>query len=202
MQKIGMLADWEMLGPESYIVVPAGRNKRSRIEANAPDPCGLYWYPLDKNGKPDKSGGENFLALVEGYEIVEFIGSFDVAVVPDTRCWINSRDDRVIEPHKATDSFTRIVERRAADPALAYVKRQALLNQRRLEAQLFELRSEIGAKSQPSPEPVNEPKPAQSPLDQSNGAGRDDAPPGEPKPGEGSSSPVAATGTGGQSNGG
>lgn len=122
MQKLGYLGDWEYITKNEYIVIEMQNSARVQIKANSPNPVGLYYLELDKNRKPIKKSEPEFLAKVDGLDEVHFNTDRSIAIVSDGPVAISTDHVKVRHKYEATETFTRIVERRALDPNVEALK--------------------------------------------------------------------------------
>ncbi|MGV0876665.1 hypothetical protein V6767_05925 [Martelella sp. FLE1502] len=137
MQNLGQLTDWGHWKKGQHLLVPRSASGRVTLRVNAPKAVGLYYWLV----KPDGSyGGEGyFLARVEGLDEIRLHAPFAMAIAPDGEAFIETNAGVRIEPPKASESFTRIVERRVVSPEVAEVMQRANANQRAMMRQMQQI---------------------------------------------------------------
>lgn len=103
---------WQRLEAGKGLSLPSDKTRVIRLEVNAPAPARL-----------DAVQGDNvtFLAVVEGYEIIEFAAEGDVLVSIDSidDVWFYTDDGDLIgfdNPH--AESFTSIMNRQSRNPEI------------------------------------------------------------------------------------
>lgn len=176
MQKIGSLAAWELLDKGEYIHVPVTSARRSTIVTNSQDYVSLHFYPLLPSGKPDKKNPATFLARVIGLEEVRFRSPKPIAVVADAPCSIKTRVGQELHTYEASESFTRIIERKAVNPEVAAVVQRANANQRALIRALGDMKQDFDVLRQ------NQEQANAKPIDKPTGNSSNDEPAPKPKP--------------------
>ena len=133
MQRVLSLYDWGLLEPgKSVTIASTVEGVRSiRLRTNAPSPAALY---VKQDGIPDAM----FLARVEGLDEIQFNleGDYELVAVGG-EVWFDTLDGSAAHVDAVeTESFTRIVERRARNPELEIIERRMAENMERRMAML------------------------------------------------------------------
>lgn len=117
MQKIGDLATWLHMPPESEVEFTVNRPRPVTLQVNAPGETRLYLA--------DGDGELRFLAHVCGRDQIEFLarGPFRL-LTSDRECFIRSDDSTTIHAVvEAPESFTKVMNRRHRNPELEAMMR-------------------------------------------------------------------------------
>lgn len=114
-----------------------------RLTVNAPYETRIFYQYKDTDGE----AREEFIALVKGLELVEFVATGDFMLCADATCYVRSTDgDDVALRYPDARSFTQVTERRPQNPELERFMHMMRINeQRRMqhhEAQLQRMRDE------------------------------------------------------------
>lgn len=139
MKKIGSLSDWEYLDADEFLSVPVTRSRRAQLSLNAEHETRLYYYPLKKDGEPDKRGKPVYLATVKGLETVQFKTPMSVAVVADQSIAVRTNIGQTLTKYEASETFTKMIERQSVNPDVAAVVQRANANQRQFMRQMQEM---------------------------------------------------------------
>lgn len=122
---------WSRLAPGEALDLRGTQRRKIRVELNCPAPTRLDVLEGDKL---------TFLAVVQGYEVVEFAASADAALVPtsDDEVWYftNDGDRDALEKSPFAVSFTKIASRRARNPELERMMFKMEQNMQRRMAKL------------------------------------------------------------------
>lgn len=145
MQKIGNISDWEHLKENEYISVPLTTARRASIICNSANPVALHYYPANKDGSPKKSAQATFLAKVDGREEIQFRTPVPIAIVCDGPVSVQTNQGMKLHSYKASTSFTKIVERRAATQDMDAVLYRARLNEIRRQNEQSAMLQEMAA---------------------------------------------------------
>lgn len=125
---------WARLEEGQVIGFTSDKPRQVRIEVNSPGDSELYYV--------DSAGEVTFLALVRGRQTVEFTtdGAFSLSVQGND-CMVYTPDgDDIAHYALDSESFTRIVERRARNPEFERMQWEMMANiNRRLDRQKHEL---------------------------------------------------------------
>ena len=143
MQKLGVLANWSELQPKEFLEVPVTAARRARLRVNGAVSTAMYYYPVKKDGKVDQSSDPIFLARVNGLDEIEFKLSSPIAIVVDEPILVDTNVGLTIEPREASESFTRIVERKAVSPEMAAVLARANARDRQFTQAMQSLVGEV-----------------------------------------------------------
>lgn len=190
MQNIGNLVDYELLGEGHDLVLPATKSKRVRIECNAGVPTKLF-YAVNTGDRKLTMEDYNFLALVSGHEVVQFRCPLPLSIVSDQPVFINTRAGTEPKVREASESFSKIIERRAVSPDVAAVMQRANANQRSMLRQMEEMRNMMFSQMKAQNN-------ATKPVNQSASVVGDDAETGKQKPDIKPVAPVEPQGEGSQ----
>lgn len=194
MQKIGNISDWEHLKENEYISVPLTTARRASIICNSANPVALHYYPANKDGSPKKSAQATFLAKVDGREEIQFRTPVPIAIVCDGPVSVQTNQGMKLHSYKASTSFTKIVERRAATQDMDAVLYRARLNEIRRQKEQTAMLEEMAAMRKQIEQKGS------SNVDSSNGNPPNAQPPAAPQPNvDGGASSETST-TGGEGN--
>lgn len=180
--RIHNIAKWAMI-PAGQVLKLSGEHRRKvRVEVNCEAPT-----RLDVIEGEDEGEKGTFLAVVQGYEVLEFVVSGVARLVPTTEgeVWYFTNDgDQIAADMPELESFTKIASRRARNPELEMMMFKMNQNmERRLATQAAEI--EALREAQAAAEVPHNPETGEVIEDGEVGAGNDPGTAGAPAGGEG-----------------
>lgn len=148
--RIHNIGKWSALKPGQILQLAGEHARKIRLEVNCVAPTRV---DVIEGGKP------TFLAVVQGYEVIEFVagGEAHVAFTSDDETWYFTNDgDQIAAERPEAVSFTTIANRRARNPELERMmfKMEQNINRRlnHLAAENEELRKARDAATPHDPE--------------------------------------------------
>lgn len=130
--RIHNLSKWQCLPAGQGFTFPGDHARRIRIDLNCPEPTRL---------DVEENGILTFLAVIQGFETVEFgVGDGQAKLVPssDGEVWYFTNDgDAVAVEAVGAVSFTNIASRRARNPELEHMMFKMEQNMMRRQDALF-----------------------------------------------------------------
>lgn len=140
MIRLGSLADWEFLKKKEYFQIPSTRSARTTLEFNSPNKVGIWYYPLKQKDKyeivPDTSNEATFLCYVEGYQSLQFVHKQPIALMGDADFALKTNVGMTKHTYEATESFTKIIERRSMSPEALAIHQQSKMRELQFNQQL------------------------------------------------------------------
>jgi len=140
--RIHNVSKWVKVPEGKVIELVGDRDRKVRIEVNCPEPTRF-----------DVVEGDflTFLAVVQGYEVLEFVAGAQAHVVPTTEgeVWYFTNDgDQIAEERDDLVSFTKIASRRARNPELELMMFKMNQNmERRMAQQAAEMAAMLAAQA-------------------------------------------------------
>jgi hypothetical protein len=139
MQNLGQLTDWTKLDAGEALFVQATASQKVTIRLNSAYEVALMYWPLKSDGTYDRKQAGTLLARVSGLDELRFLTPLPLAIEASGEVMVCTTADMTVQPNEATESFTRIVERRSVDPALAEIISRFSQNQRQMARQMNEI---------------------------------------------------------------
>lgn len=145
--RIFSLKDWAKLAPGDVLKLPGGEQSRKiRVEVNCVGPA-RFDVVVDR-------ADPVFLAVVEGYEVLEFTAAGDVTLWPTSEheVWYFTNDgDQIATSRPEAVSFTNIVSRgQVVSPEQELIAAKMFMNMKRREAELLAEVEQLRAAAQPA----------------------------------------------------
>lgn len=187
--RIHNLTKWSPLKPGDVLELKGLASRPVRIEVNTETTTRLDWIEGEKG---------TFLAVVNGYEVVEFVAGPEghLVATSEGEVWFFTNDgDQVATARPEAVSFTKIATRRARNPELERMmyKMEQNMN-RRMAAQQAEIEAMLRAQAEADAEGGYDPETGEVLVDDEFGAGDDTGGAGEAAGGEGSGAEPPAAG--------